>query len=220
LKQPDWRGNTYVPETGYQQGGIVMDGSDSAPNREDVTLQSMFAAAYPKLLALVRCRSTPGLAARRDPEDILQSAFLAARERWADFPATGLAFYPWFCRIVLDRLFDDHDYHASQKRDYRAETAWPDRSSIQMAHGLQAPLTTPSEKLMRKELRARIDQVLGKMSAAHQEIMMLIHFGELSKEQAAEILQIKPGTARQQYARARAQFRVLWKECFGSEELE
>jgi DNA-directed RNA polymerase specialized sigma24 family protein len=48
---------------------------------------------------------------------------------------------------------------------------------------------------------------------------VLIHFGELTKEQAAEVLQIKPGTARQQYARARAQFRMLWKECYGQEEL-
>jgi RNA polymerase sigma factor (sigma-70 family) len=187
------------------------DGPDSLP--------FMFEQAYPKLFAFVRCRSTPGLAARRDPEDILQSAFLSARERWGDSAKTGLAFYPWFCRIVLDRLFDDHDYHASQKRDYRAETAWPDRSSVQFALGLQDPITSPSQILMRKELKARIDCVLGRMSPAHQEIMVLIHFGELTKEQAAEILQIKPGTARQQYARARAQFRQIWKELYGAEEL-
>jgi RNA polymerase sigma factor (sigma-70 family) len=167
----------------------------------------------------VRCRSAPGLAARRDPEDIVQAAFLNARQRWADFPKSGMAFYPWFCRIVLDRLFDDHDYHASQKRDYRAETAWPERSSMQFALGLQNPITSPSESLIRKELKVRIDNVLAKLAPAYQEIMVLIHFGELTKEQAAEVLQIKPGTARQQYARARAQFRMLWKECYGQEEL-
>jgi RNA polymerase sigma factor (sigma-70 family) len=120
---------------------------------------------------------------------------------------------------VLDRLFDDHDYHASQKRDYRAETAWPERSSMQFALGLQNPITSPSESLIRKELKVRIDNVLAKLAPAYQEIMVLIHFGELTKEQAAEVLQIKPGTARQQYARARAQFRMLWKECYGQEEL-
>jgi RNA polymerase sigma factor (sigma-70 family) len=217
LKTRCLRGNTDLPETGYLQGWVVMDTPASNPDGL-AALQSLFEEAYPRLLAFARCRSTRGLAARRDPEDILQLAFLKARTRWADFPATGLAFYPWFCRIILDRLFDDHDYHASQKRDYRAETAWPDRSSEQMALGLQAPLTSPSESLMRKELKTRIDQVLAQLSPAHQEIMVLIHFGELTKEQAAEILRIKPGTARQQYARARAQFRLLWKKCFGSEE--
>src|SRR6478609_2617122 len=100
------------------------DGSDA--------LSAQYEQAYPRLLAFVRCRSTHGLAAKRDPEDILQQAFLSARERWDHFADTGMAFYPWFCRIVLDRLFDDHDYHASQKRDYRAETGWPDRSSMQV----------------------------------------------------------------------------------------
>lgn len=192
-------------------GSPTQDGPDA--------LSAHYQEAYPRLLAFVRCRSTQGLAARRDPEDVLQQAFLSARERWADFASTGMAFYPWFCRIVLDRLFDDHDYHASQKRDYRAETGWPDRSSMQFALGLQNPITSPSQSLMRKELKARIDQVLAQLSPAHQEIMVLIHFGELTKEQAAEILQIKAGTARQQYARARAQFRAVWKECYGSEEL-
>ena len=130
-----------------------------------------------------------------------------------------MAFYPWFCRIVLDRLCDDHDYHASKKRDYREEIAWPDRSSMQFALGLQNPVTSPSDTLIRKELKAKIDNVLAKLSPAHQEIMVLIHFGELTKEQAAEILQIKAGTARQQYARARTNFRILWKECYGQEDL-
>jgi RNA polymerase sigma factor (sigma-70 family) len=198
----------------------MLSPDDSSSQHGPDALSTLYEEAYPRLLAFVRCRSTKGLAARRDPEDILQQAFLSARERWAAVANSGMAFYPWFCRIVLDRLFDDHDFHASQKRDYRAETGWPDRSSMQFALGLQAPVTSPSQSLMRQELKARIDQVLARMSPAHQEIMVLIHFGELSKEQAAEILQIKPGTARQQYARARAQFRVIWKERYGPEELE
>jgi RNA polymerase sigma factor (sigma-70 family) len=192
--------------------------STDESSRDLEALRALFEEARPKLLAFVRCRSAPGLAARRDAEDILQTAFLSARERWADFAGSGMAFYPWLCRIVLDRLCDDHDYHASKKRDYRAETVWPDRSSMQMALGLQNPITSPSEALARKEVRAKIDAILARLSPPHQEIMVLIHFGELTKEQAAEILQIKPGTARQQYARARLQFRQLWKECFGQDE--
>ena len=198
----------------------MLSPDESSHSDDKQTLHSLYEDAYPRLLAFVRCRSTPGLAARRDPEDILQAALVNAHARWADFSTSGLAFYPWFFQIVLDRLRDDHDFHASQKRDFRAETAWPDRSSVQFAMGLQNPVTSPSGKLMRKELKARIDRVLAKLSPAHQEIMVLIHFAELTKEQAAEILQIKAGTARQQYARARAQFRMIWKECYGPEELE
>ena len=188
-------------------------------NEDVASFQAMYQEQYPKLLAFVRCRSSRALAARRDAEDILQVVFLNARERFSDFQKSGMAFYPWLCRIVLDRLCDDHDYHASQKRDYRAETAWPDRSSMQFALGLQNPITSPSEALIRKEMRARIDNVLAKLSPEQQEIVVLIHFGELTKEQAAEILGIKAGTARQQYARARAKFRDIWKECYGQDLL-
>ena len=180
-------------------------------------LRALYEREYPRLLAFARWRSTAALAARRDPEDILQAAFLRARPRWADSERTGMAFYPWMCRIVLDCLCDDHDYHARRRRDYRAEAAWPERSSLQGALGLHNPGTSPSEAFARKELQARIDHVLGRLSPEHQEILVLVHFAELPREQAAALLGIEAGTARQRYARARAKFRAAWKDCFGQE---
>ena len=48
--------------------------SDESAARDGLdALRFMFEEAYPKLLAFVRCRSAPALAARRDPEDILQT---------------------------------------------------------------------------------------------------------------------------------------------------
>lgn len=182
-------------------------------------LHRLYEQEYARLLTFVRWRSAPALAARRDPEDILQAAFLRARQRWDDFGRSGMAFYPWLCRIVLDCLFDDHDFHARRQRDYRSEQAWPDQSSLQEALGLHAPGTSPSVLLGRKELRERIDFVLGLLSPEHQEIMVLVHFAELSKGQAADVLGVEAGTARQRYARARAKFREIWKDHFGQDGL-
>src|SRR5207302_524492 len=83
------------------------------------------------LLTFVRWRSAASLAARRDPEDILQVAFIKAQERWADYERSGMSLEAWFYQIVLNALFDDHDFQSRQQRDYRAEMAWPDRSSVQ-----------------------------------------------------------------------------------------
>jgi RNA polymerase sigma-70 factor, ECF subfamily len=183
------------------------------------TLHQLFEASSDRLLAFLRWRSTPGLAARRDPEDILQNAYLQAQKRWDEYGRSGMAFYPWFCRLVLNCLFDDHDYQSQRQRDYRAEQAWPDRSSVQLALGLENPGTTPSEAAGRRELHAQIDEVLGLLPPDHQEILVLIHFAELTREAAAQILGIAGNTARQRYARARVRFREVWKERFGDEEL-
>ncbi|MFO0864742.1 MAG: RNA polymerase sigma factor [Gemmataceae bacterium] len=178
-------------------------------------LPRLFAEAYPKLLALVRWRSTPGLAAKRDPEDILQASYLTAQKRWEDFQRSGMSLYSWFCRIVLNTLFDDYDFHARHRRDYRDEQAWPDGSSVQADLGLKSPGTSPSEAAHRNELEQRIESTLATLSPEHQEIMTLVHFGGLSREQAAETLGIEGATARQRYARARVKFREVWKAQFG-----
>jgi RNA polymerase sigma-70 factor, ECF subfamily len=172
-----------------------------------------------KFLRFVRFRSPTSLAARRDPEDILQSAFMQAQRRWEDFDRSGMALEAWFYRIILNCLFDDRDFQTRQRRDYRDEVVWPDQSSTQFAMGLQNPATSPSEALGRRELQEKIEQVLARLSAEHQQIMVLIHYADLSKEQAAEILGIDGNAARQRYARARVRFREQWKACFGEEEL-
>lgn len=185
----------------------------------ETPLAALYRQSHARLLAFVRCRSTRGLNGRRDPEDILQSAFLQAQKRWDDFGRSGMAFEPWIFRLILNCLFDDHDYQSRQRRDYRAEVAWPDRSSMQCSLGLAAPGTTPSEAVARRDLQARIDQVLGRLAPDHQEILVMVHFGELTKQEAAEVLGIPSGTARQRYARARARFREVWKSCYGAQEL-
>ena len=172
------------------------------------------------LLAFVRWRSTPALGGRRGPDDVLQLAFLRARKRWGSFERSGMAFRPWFCRIILDTLFDDHDYQGRMERDYRKETAYPDRSSVQFSMGIQNPATSASLALARKELREKIDRVLARLSPEHQEIMVLIHFSELTREQAADLLGIEAGTARQRYARARKRFRKIWIALYGLEAME
>jgi RNA polymerase sigma-70 factor (ECF subfamily) len=170
-----------------------------------------------QFLAFVRWRSAARLAARRDPDDILQAAFISARRRWDDYGRSGMALEAWFYRVLLNTLLDDHDFQTRGRRDFRQELAWPDRSSVQFAAGLQAADTRPSEALARRELRERIERVLAALTPPHQEIMVLIHFAELTKEQAAELLGIDGGTARQRYARARLQFRETWKRLYGED---
>jgi RNA polymerase sigma factor (sigma-70 family) len=172
-----------------------------------------------RFLTFVRWRSTGALGARRDPEDVLQLAFINACERWMDLERSGMALDAWFYRIILNVLFDDHDFHSRQRRDHRLDMNWPDRSSVQAGLGLRNADTSPSEALGRKETKARIDRVLAMLPPDQQQIMVLVHFAELTREQASELLGIEGATARQRYARARARFRETWKSLFGDEDL-
>lgn len=171
-----------------------------------------------RFLTFVRWRSTGALVVRRDPEDILQLAFINACERWMDLERSGMALDAWFYRIILNVLFDDHDFHSRQRRDHRLDQTWPDRSSVQAGLGLRNADTSPSEALGRKETKARIERVLEKLPADQQQILVLVHFAELTREQAAELLGIEGATARQRYARARARFRETWKSLYGHED--
>ena len=196
------------------------------PVQQDA-LRAQFEEHYAKLLAFVRWRSSAALAARRDPEELLHDAYLRAHQRWRSFEKSGMAFRPWFFRVIRDTLFDDHDFQGCLKRDYRREKAFPDRSSAQFEMGIQSPATTASMALARKEeqqqkrekLRERIDQVLALLTPIQQEIMVLIHFSGLKKTQAAAILGIKPEAARKRYGDAIPRFRELWIERHGEEGL-
>lgn len=184
--------------------------------RDSDRLLELLGEKREKFLTFVRWRSPAKLAARRDPEDILQAAFVSARRRWADFGKSGMELEAWFYRIVLNALLDDHDFQTRQRRDCAAELGWPDRSSKQFALGLKHGGTTPTEAYRRQETKERIERVLAALPPDQQQMMVLVHYGELSKENAAELLGIDGGTARQRYARIR--FREVWKTEYGDGE--
>jgi RNA polymerase sigma factor (sigma-70 family) len=170
-----------------------------------------------RFLRFVRRRTNARPDARRDPEDILQAAFVKAIARRAEFERSGLPLDVWFYRVLNDVFIDDCRYHGRQTRDRRAETGWPDHSSVQAALGLHGTDTSPSEAVGRREVRERVERVLRELTPDHQEIMALIHDAELTAEDAAVVLGIEGNAVRQRYARARFRFRAAWKAIYGED---
>jgi RNA polymerase sigma factor (sigma-70 family) len=196
--------------------GDNVDGMNPRP------LDELLRARWDQFLLFVRWRSAAGLAARRDPEDVVQTAAAAACKRWGQYEQSNMTLEAWFYRLLLDKLLDDHKYHHRKKRNRRLEVAWPDGSSLEYAMGLHAE-DTPSDappdnddaEAARVQLRRQIDDTLAALGPKFQTVMVLIHFCELSKAQAAELLGAKAATVRQWYARAREEFRVVWKGKYG-----
>jgi len=186
-------------------------------------LAILFEEHRPKLLAMVRRRSDHRLAARRDPEDIVNEAFLKAQAAWADFQHSGQKPYAWLYRIVLNCLYDDHDFHTRGRRNRCLEIEFPDRSSLQLAAGLISPRTSPSSEVARAEflaeLRKRMARTMELLKPAEREILCMRFCDELTTEDIAQVLSIAGATARQRLTRARLAFMDLWKKLFGEEGL-
>src|SRR5438067_7094472 len=140
----------------------------------------LFAEHRSRVLAMLQWRSDRALAARRDPEDLLQDAYVRARGRWEDYKQSGMEFYPWLYRIALDCLYDDHSFHHRHCRSYRAEVAWPEQSSRQLLLGLVSPFTNPQDAAARDEyqrqLQEGIRRTLEALKPHDQEIIRMRFF--------------------------------------------
>lgn len=188
-------------------------------------LAQLFQEHRPKLLAMVKWRSSPALARRRGPEDILQQAYLKAQERWDDLQTSGITpSYAWLYGLVRDCMLDDYDRQTTRGRSVRREVAWPERSSEQLVLGLVGNLTSPSDALARKEflerLQQRVQQTLDLLAPEFREVLYMHFFDQLNQKEIAEVLGIGHAAARQRYTRARLRFRDLWKQRFGHEGME
>jgi RNA polymerase sigma-70 factor, ECF subfamily len=175
------------------------------------TLGKLLEQHRSQLLAMLRRRMAPALAARIDPEEILSEAFLQARRKWAAFgrePANTP--YAWLYRITLDCLIDAWRRETRARRDLRRDMPWPEQSSIQLGLGLVQRGTSPSEAVQRSELRERVRAVMGGLSHQDQEILWMRHSDQLSFADAGVILGITENAATVRYARALRRLKEKW----------
>src|SRR5262245_58901528 len=139
-------------------------------------LARLFQQHRARLLAMLRRRIDPRLAARIDAEGVLNGAVVAAHRKWRKFEASRMSPYGWVRGIARDCLIAAGGRGNSESRRPDKEIPWPDRSSEQMAIGLIGSLTSPSEALARGELQERVRQALDALRPADREILWMRHF--------------------------------------------
>jgi RNA polymerase sigma-70 factor (ECF subfamily) len=165
-----------------------------------------------RLLAMLRRRLDPALAARIDADDILSDAFLQARRRWKGFrERPERKPYPWLYRIALDCLIEAWRRETRDRRDPRGELPWPDASSVQVGLGLVHPGTSPTQAAAREELRQRMKQVLELLPAKDRDLLRMRHEDGLSHAETGEVLGISENAATVRYVRALQRLKDLWQ---------
>jgi RNA polymerase sigma-70 factor, ECF subfamily len=172
-------------------------------------LAELFARERDRLWRMVSFRLAEPLRARLGPDDVLQEAFLDARQRlvhYKDSPSPSP--FVWLRMVVNQTLVDLHRRHlGAQRRDVGREVAlwsspFAQTTSASVAIQLIGAFTSPSQAAARAEAVSLVEQAIEQMDPIDREVLVLRHFEELTNTEVAETLGIEPKTASIRYVRA------------------
>ena len=149
------------------------------------------------------------LQGRVDPSDVLQEAFLDFQARAADYvKQPDMPFFLWLRFLTGQRLQLLHRHHlGAQMRDAGREVslhrgAMPQATSVSLAAQLLGRFTSVTQAVQRAEMQVILQEAINGMDPLDREILALRHFEELSNEETAQALGIKPSAASSRHIRA------------------
>ncbi len=168
-----------------------------------------------RLKQMIAIRLDRRLAARIDPSDVVQDVLLdAARELDDYLRQRPVPFYPWLRQLAWDRLIELHrrHLHAQRRSVKREEPLAPhlsDESAMQLADRVLARQSSPSDRAVRSELRARVRAALDRLGERDREVLVLRHLEHLSTREIAAVLGIREGAVKTRHLRALERLRML-----------
>ena len=168
-----------------------------------------------RLHKMVTIRLDPRLAGRFDPSDVVQDALAEAHRRLSEYTRDRrVAFYPWLREIAWNRLVDLHRQHvkASRRAVDREEPfqfSLSDRSALALAGRLIHSGSSPSRRLLHKELRLRVREAIEQLPTHYREVLVMRHLEQLSVSEIAAVLHTAEGTVKSRHFRALEQLRGL-----------
>ena len=171
-------------------------------------LADLFSFYEDRFHRMVDVRLHWSLRGRLDAVDVLQEAYLDARDRLQNFfSREKRSIFIWLRLIVLQRLQMLERFHLqASKRDTFREVRLngSDRSDQVdvLSYALATSITSPSEAAVREESIALVARLLEGMEPIDREVLILRHFEQLSNGEVAEVLDIGVTAASNRYMRA------------------
>jgi RNA polymerase sigma-70 factor (ECF subfamily) len=196
-----------------------------APDTDELLLRAEHGDTQARQAILVRYREQlkvmvavhldRRLAARIDPSDVVQEALLQAAQCLDEYLARRpLPFYPWLRQLAWERLIDLHRKHLhaqrrSVKREQPLAAHLSDESAMQLADRVLARQSTPSDRVVRSELRQRVRSALDQLGERDRAILVLRHLEQLSTKETAAVLGLREGAVKTRHLRALERLRAL-----------
>jgi RNA polymerase sigma-70 factor (ECF subfamily) len=194
---------------------------EQASRGDDRARELLLARHRDRLCKMVRLRLDRRLAARVDPSDVVQEALADAARKLSDYLRDRpLPFYPWLRRLAWERLVKLHRRHlrAGARAVGREEPgllALPDESALELARRLIAPGSGPGNRLLREELRARVQEALARLGATDREVLVLRYLEGMANADVAAALGLSEGAVKMRHLRALERLRGLLADEFG-----
>jgi RNA polymerase sigma-70 factor, ECF subfamily len=137
---------------------------------------------------------------RTDAEDVLQATYLKVLEGRARFDGRS-AFKTWLFGVVRLTAADQRRRHFL--RDLVMGRAAADEEL------LYEPASGADASLGQAQQRVALERALKSLPGRQREVLLLVFYHELTVEDAARVMAIGTGSARQHYARGKAKLREL-----------
>jgi RNA polymerase sigma-70 factor (ECF subfamily) len=188
---------------------------ESAGRGDASARQELLTRHRRRLRQMVAFRMDRRLAARVDPSDVVQEALVEAAGRLSDYlRRRPVPFYPWLRQLTWEKLIEQHRRHLhAQRRSVKREDVQPlglpDESVVVLASRLLAPGSSPSQRVLRDEVRERVRAALSRLGARDREVLVLRHLEQLSVREIAAVLGITEGAVKVRQLRALERFRTL-----------
>ena len=163
------------------------------------------------LALLARVQIGRRLQARIDSSDLVQEAFLAACDHFADFRGRSEGeLLTWLRRILASKIADLVRQHTAAKRDIRLERQLArdiDRSSADLANLFLSPRSSPSQELVRREQAVLLADALETLPTDYRDVLILRHLEGLRFEEVAERMHRSIDSVKSLWTRALAKLR-------------
>lgn len=125
-------------------------------------------------------------------DEVAQRAFINALRGLRRFEA-GRPFEPWFLQIVLNEA-------RSARRAEGRRIALVARESARLA--TSATSESAEAAVLRREITAAVNAALARLPPKHRDVVRCRFLLELSEEETAEKLGVRPGTVKSRLSRA------------------
>ncbi len=129
----------------------------------------------------------PMLGDRDDAEDCLRDAFLAAHKALPNYEFQKAGIYPWLKTLAKNKA---RDLLRASGRRQRLRGAFGEYMDV----GTAEPKSPAEEEAHRQSVRKQIEAVLDTMNPRYARVLRLRLLEDRSREECAELLEVKVGT--------------------------
>lgn len=197
-------------------GSMVPNPPDNDRFDED-SLAKAFDEHKHRLRKMIAFRLDPRFAARVDPDDVLQDAYVQAAARLSEYTSDPrVPLFTWIRFLVNQQIAGVHRWHSRGKRNARLDIVdGQSRSRISglSSHSVLSRITgrdsTPSLVASRHELQTTLRELVESLDESDREILCLRHFEELTNSESATELAITQAAASKRYIRALERLREI-----------